>query len=104
MGATDWLLPCAQFGRNSTAIKKRRERMKKQVPTSNQKWPEDPSKIRHVLSLSGGKDSAAFAVYLRDRVPRMEYIFHDTGKELPDTYAYLERLEGFLGCKIVRTT
>lgn len=59
---------------------------------------------RHILSLSGGKDSAALAVYLRDRVPDMEYIFHDTGKELPDTYEYLERLEGFLGKKIVRTT
>lgn len=60
--------------------------------------------IRYVLSLSGGKDSAALAVYLRDRVPNMEYIFHDTGKELPDTYEYLERLEGYLGSRIVRTT
>jgi len=34
----------------------------------------------------------------------MEYIFHDTGKELPDTYEYLERLEGYLGSRIVRTT
>src|SRR6476660_5136352 len=67
-------------------------------------WPSDPSKVRHVLSLSGGKDSAALAVYLRDRVPNMEYIFHDTDKELPDTYEYLERLEGYLGRKIVRTT
>jgi 3'-phosphoadenosine 5'-phosphosulfate sulfotransferase (PAPS reductase)/FAD synthetase len=67
-------------------------------------WPEDPSRVRHILSLSGGKDSAALAVYLRDRIPNMEYIFHDTDKELPDTYAYLERLEGFLGKKIVKTT
>ena len=50
------------------------------------------------------EDSAALAVYLRDRVPNMEYIFHDTSKELPDTYEYLERLEGYLGRKIVRTT
>jgi len=67
-------------------------------------WPEDPSKVRHILSLSGGKDSAALAVYLRDRVRGMEYIFHDTGKELPDTYQYLDHLEGYLGRKIVRTT
>ena len=66
-------------------------------------WPTDPSNVRHVLSLSGGKDSAALAVYLRDRVPKMEYIFHDTGKELPDTYDYLDRLEGYLGTRIVRT-
>lgn len=67
-------------------------------------WPEDPTLVRHILSLSGGKDSAALAVYLRDRVDNIEYIFHDTGKELPDTYEYLERLEGYLGQKIVRTT
>jgi 3'-phosphoadenosine 5'-phosphosulfate sulfotransferase (PAPS reductase)/FAD synthetase len=59
--------------------------------------------IRHVLSLSGGKDSAALAVYMRDRVPEMEYIFHDTEKELPETYEYLGRLEAYLGKKIHRT-
>ncbi len=60
--------------------------------------------VRHILSLSGGKDSAALAVYMRDKVPEMEYIFHDTGKELPETYEYLDRLEAILGKKITRTT
>lgn len=60
--------------------------------------------MRHVLSLSGGKDSAALAVYLRDRVPEMEYIFHDTGKELPETYDYMARLESVLGKPVTRTT
>jgi 3'-phosphoadenosine 5'-phosphosulfate sulfotransferase (PAPS reductase)/FAD synthetase len=59
---------------------------------------------RHVLSLSGGKDSAALAVYLRDRVPEMEYVFHDTGKELPETYDYIARLESILGRPIAITT
>lgn len=58
---------------------------------------------RHILSLSGGKDSAALAVYMRDRVPEMEYIFHDSGKELPETYDYLGRLEAVLGKKIIPT-
>jgi len=40
---------------------------------------------RHILSLSGGKDSAALAIYMRDRVSEMEYIFNDTRKELPET-------------------
>jgi hypothetical protein len=60
--------------------------------------------VRHILSLSGGKDSAALAVYMRDRVPEMEYIFHDTDKELPETYEYLHRLEAILGKKISITT
>ena len=59
---------------------------------------------RHILSLSGGKDSAALAIYMRDRVPEMEYIFHDTDKELPETYDYLTRLEAILGKPIVRTS
>jgi 3'-phosphoadenosine 5'-phosphosulfate sulfotransferase (PAPS reductase)/FAD synthetase len=60
--------------------------------------------VRHVLSLSGGKDSAALAIYMRDRIRNMEYIFHDTDKELPETYEYLARLEAILGQKIVRTS
>jgi len=59
---------------------------------------------RHILSLSGGKDSAALAVHMRDRVPQMEYIFHDTDKELPETYEYIGRLEALLGKPIVRTS
>ena len=59
---------------------------------------------RHILSLSGGKDSAALAIYLRDRIPQIEYIFHDTDKELEETYDYIHRLEAILGKPIVRTT
>ena len=55
------------------------------------------SKVRHILSISGGKDSAALAIYMRDQVPDMEYVFCDTEKELPETYDYLARLEAFLG-------
>src|SRR5580704_8849814 len=59
--------------------------------------------VRHILSLSGGKDSAALAIYMRDRLPQVEYIFHDTDKELPETYEYLARLEAILGKKITKT-
>lgn len=57
---------------------------------------------RHVLSLSGGKDSAALAIYMRDRVADMEYIFSDTRKELPETYEYLNRIEDYLGKPVHR--
>ncbi|HYB98812.1 MAG TPA: phosphoadenosine phosphosulfate reductase family protein [Candidatus Limnocylindrales bacterium] len=59
-------------------------------------------RVRHILGLSGGKDSAALAVYLRDRIPEMEYIFTDTQKELPETYEYLAKLEAYLGKPIAR--
>ena len=49
--------------------------------------------VRHILALSGGKDSAALALYMRDRVPEMEYVFCDTEKELSETYRYLDKLQ-----------
>ena len=58
--------------------------------------------VRHILSLSGGKDSTALALFMRDEVPGMEYVFCDTGEELPETYEYLERLEAYLWKPIVR--
>jgi 3'-phosphoadenosine 5'-phosphosulfate sulfotransferase (PAPS reductase)/FAD synthetase len=57
-------------------------------------------KVRHILGLSGGKDSAALAVLMHERVPEMEYFFCDTHKELDETYEYLERLKARLGIKI----
>ena len=59
-------------------------------------------KVRHILSLSGGKDSSALAVYMRGKVPDMEYVFCDTRKELAETYEYLAKLEAFLGKPVVR--
>jgi len=59
-------------------------------------------RTRHILGISGGKDSAALAVYLRDKIPEMEYVFCDTGHELKETYLYIEKLEAFLNSRIVR--
>lgn len=59
-------------------------------------------KIRHVLGLSGGKDSSALAIFMREKVPQMEYFFTDTGAELPETYEYLDKLEAYLGKPITR--
>jgi 3'-phosphoadenosine 5'-phosphosulfate sulfotransferase (PAPS reductase)/FAD synthetase len=58
--------------------------------------------VRHILGLSGGKDSTALAIYMRNRVPEMEYFFCDTGAELAETYEYLAKLEVYLGKKISR--
>jgi 3'-phosphoadenosine 5'-phosphosulfate sulfotransferase (PAPS reductase)/FAD synthetase len=61
-----------------------------------------PDETRHVLGISGGKDSSALAIYMRGKVPQMEYFFCDTGAELPETYDYLNRLEAALGKQIAR--
>ena len=59
---------------------------------------------RHILGVSGGRDSAALAVFMRQHHPELplEYFFTDTGKELPEVYSFLDRLEGFLGKTIQR--
>lgn len=64
------------------------------------------SQVKHVLGISGGKDSAALAIYMRDKYPqlKMTYYFTDTGKELDETYQLLDRLDSYFGedNKIVR--
>lgn len=61
-------------------------------------------KTKYVLGVSGGKDSAALAIYMRDFYPEIdiEYFFTDTGKELPEVYDFLSKLEGYLGKPILR--
>jgi len=56
----------------------------------------------HVISISGGKDSAALAIYLKEKYPDREfkYLFFDTEEELQDTYDYLNKLQSILGIKV----
>lgn len=63
---------------------------------------ETTQSIRHVLGISGGKDSAALAIYMKHLYPdfNIEYYSCDTGKELDETYQLIENLEGYLGVKI----
>lgn len=62
------------------------------------------TKIRHVLGISGGKDSAALSIYMRNRHPEIEieYYNSDTGCELDETIHLVDNLESYLKCKIVR--
>ena len=52
-------------------------------------------KERHVLGLSGGKDSAALAVHMNEKYPHIpiEYFFTDTSYELDETYKFLDKLK-----------
>lgn len=62
--------------------------------------------VRQLVPLSGGKDSTALAVYLSQNHPTVpfEYVFSDTGAELPETYAYLDRLEHVLDAPVKRVS
>lgn len=62
------------------------------------------NKVRHVLGISGGKDSAALAIYMKNLYPSLdiEYYTSDTGRELDETYQLIDNLEVYLGKKILR--
>ena len=66
---------------------------------------KDPQ-YRHVLGISGGKDSAALAIYIKEQHPdvheKVEYFFTDTGAELDEVYDFLAKLEAYLGKEIIR--
>lgn len=67
------------------------------MTVNNNLRDKDHRECRHILSLSGGKDSTALALYMRDKVPQMEYVFCDTGEELPETKDYLLKIQAHLG-------
>ncbi|MCY4561537.1 MAG: phosphoadenosine phosphosulfate reductase family protein [Flavobacteriaceae bacterium] len=60
------------------------------------------SNVRHVLGISGGKDSASLAIYVKTKYPTLDIEFYscDTGKELDETYQLIKNLEVYLGIKI----
>ena len=65
----------------------------------------DKSGIAHIVALSGGKDSTAMAIALREREPRpYTFVCTPTGDELPDMVAHMLRLEWLLGQPIVKLT
>jgi 3'-phosphoadenosine 5'-phosphosulfate sulfotransferase (PAPS reductase)/FAD synthetase len=69
------------------------------------KYIKDPQ-YRHVLGISGGKDSAALAIYIKEHHPdlheKVEYFFTDTGAELEEVYDFLAKLEAHLGKEIFK--
>lgn len=57
------------------------------------------TKVKHLLGISGGKDSAALSIYMSQKYPNLdiEYYTCDTGKELKETYDLIGRLNSVLG-------
>jgi 3'-phosphoadenosine 5'-phosphosulfate sulfotransferase (PAPS reductase)/FAD synthetase len=61
------------------------------------------SEIRHIVALSGGKDSTAMALRLMEVEPRnYEFAITPTGRELPVMTSHWERLECLLGKRLTR--
>lgn len=57
------------------------------------------NQVRHVLGISGGKDSAALAIYMKQKYPSLtiDYYNSDTGCELDETIKLVNNLESYLG-------
>ena len=55
-----------------------------------------------VLGLSGGKDSSALAIFMKEKEPdtEIEYFFTDTGKELPEVYEFLDKMQSNFGINV----
>lgn len=61
--------------------------------------------MKHVVGLSGGKDSTALALRLREVEPRdYDYLITPTGNELPEMLDHWKRLEDLLRKPLTRVT
>lgn len=59
--------------------------------------------MNHIVALSGGKDSTAMALELREREPRPYiYVCTPTGNELPDMVAFWDELQTILDRPIIK--
>ena len=62
----------------------------------------DENGVLHVVALSGGHDSTALSLLLREREPRSYvYVCTPTGDELPEMFAHWRNLGELLGSRIV---
>ena len=74
---------------------------------SNCEWTATPvdffviCAMRHICPISG-KDSFATAMLLRREDLPLEYVWHDTGWELPEVYEWIDKAEKHLGQPIIR--
>lgn len=62
--------------------------------------PAEGAGLQVVASVSGGKDSTALILALREAEIPARYVFADTGWEAPETYEYLVTLRARLGITI----
>jgi 3'-phosphoadenosine 5'-phosphosulfate sulfotransferase (PAPS reductase)/FAD synthetase len=54
--------------------------------------------LEHIVSFSGGKDSTAMLLMMLEKnMPIDEIIFCDTGKEFPQMYEHIEKVQKYVG-------
>jgi len=59
--------------------------------------------MNNIVSLSGGKDSTAMLLMMLEKKIKVDYIvFFDTGWEFPAMLEHIDKLEGYIGRKIIR--
>ena len=58
--------------------------------------------MKNIISFSGGKDSTAMLLMLRESVQIDEIIFCDTGKEFPEMYDHIDKVEKYINMPITR--
>ena len=55
-------------------------------------------KMEQYVAFSGGKDSTALALLMKDAIP----VFTDTGAEFPEMYAHIDKFEQVTGREVLR--
>lgn len=59
--------------------------------------------MKHIVQFSGGKDSTAMLLMMLEKdMPVDEIIFCDTGKEFPQMYEHIQKVEQYIGRKVTR--
>lgn len=54
--------------------------------------------MEHIVQFSGGKDSTAMLLMMLEKdMPIDEIIFCDTGKEFPQMYEHIEKIQKYIG-------
>ena len=59
--------------------------------------------MKHIVNFSGGKDSTAMLLKMIEKdMPIDEIIFCDTGKEFPEMYEHIEKVEKYINIPITK--